>query len=122
MVADPLSLVGVARLAAAAAVEAPDVVGLHSGAVGEIATYGGGTSVKGVRVHDRPEPRIRLYLIVRFGAPLDALAQEVRARVREALNTVAPRFAAGRIDVHVADVSADGVLPVGPPEEAGRWN
>ncbi len=122
MVAEPSSLVGVARLAAAAAVEAPDILGLHSGAVGEIATYGGGKNVKGVRVHDRPEPRIRLHLIVRFGAPLDALAHQVRARVREALNTVAPPFAAGRIDVHVADVSAGGVLPVGPPEEARRWN
>lgn len=122
MVAKSLSLVDVARLAAAAAVEAPDVVGLYSGAVGEIATYGGGKSVKGIRVHDRPEPRLRLHLIVRFGAPLDALAQEVRARVRQALTTVAPRFAAGRIDVHVADVSADGMLPIGLPEEAGRWN
>lgn len=121
MVAKSLSLVDVARLAAAAAVEAPDVVGLYSGAVGEIATYGGGKSVKGIRVHDRPEPRLRLHLIVRFGAPLDALAQEVRARVRQALTTVAPRFAAGRIDVHVADVSADG-MPIGLPEEAGRWN
>lgn len=123
MVTDRLPAVAVARLVAASALEVPDVVGFHGGAVGEIATYGGGTRVRGVRIYGPPNPRIRLRLIVRFGARLDDLAEDVRQRIRAALDTVAPEFARGPIDVHVADVGTDAeALPVGTSEETVRWS
>lgn len=122
MAVDGLSVVAVARLAAAAALEAPGVLGFHGGAVGELATYGQGGPIRGVRVVDRPEPRIRVHLIVRFGVRLDNLAQDVRTRVREALDTVAPEFAGGIIDIHVADLRTDAeALPAGPTEEPMGW-
>lgn len=122
MAADGRSVIAVARAAAVAALEVPDVLDLHGGEVGEIATYGGGARVKGVRVHDRPNHRIRLHLIVRFGARLDDLAEAVRARVGDALNTSAPDFAGATIDIHVADVRTGAeALPAGPPEEPVRW-
>lgn len=121
MEANRLSALEVARLAAAAALGAPGVVGLHGGAVGELATYGDGERVRGVRVHDRPTPRLRLHLVVRIGARLDALGDDVRARIREALSTVAPEFAQGPIDLRVVDVS-DEPLPVEAAGEAVPWS
>lgn len=123
MVADGAPMMQVARLAAAAALEAPDVLDLHGGTVGEIATYGQGARVRGVRVHERPAPRVRLHLIVRFGARVDDLAEDVRARVRQALAGVAAGFAGATIDVHVADVrSEDAALPHGEVEEPLQWS
>ena len=104
MGASAVSPVVVARLAAAAAQEVPDVLGLHGGAVGEVATYGPNGPVRGVRVRRGPAPRLQLRLIVRFGARLDAVAETVRARVAVVMAEQVPAFAEATIDVHIADV------------------
>lgn len=123
MAAAGLSDVALARMTAEAALGVPDVLGLHGGAVGEIATYGEGARVRGIRVHRRPDPRIRLHLIVRYGCRIGEVAEEVRASLRKALETDAPEFSRGVIDVYVADVRADhDAPPVGPPEEPVRWS
>jgi uncharacterized alkaline shock family protein YloU len=119
--ADGVSSVAVASAAAAAALEAPDVAALHGGAVGEIATYGGGVRVKGIRVHERPLRRIGLHVIARFGARLDDLAEDVRRRVRDALRTAAPEYAAAAIDIHVVDVTTDDAVRPHSIEEPVRW-
>lgn len=99
-----VSSAAVARLAAAAAQEAADVVALHGGALGEVATYGRGSPVRGVRVDRAPTPRVRLYTVMRFGARLDEVADEVRRRVQATLAAQVPSFADAVVDVHVADV------------------
>ena len=89
-----------ASLAAAAAREVADVLDLYGGAVGEIATYGGGERVGGVRVRGE---RLTLYLIVRFGRPLADIAEDVRDKVRQRLD------GSWVIDVHIQDVRAEQV-------------
>lgn len=93
----------VARLAAAAAQEVPDVLGLHGGKLGEVATYGEEGPIRGVRVQLSP-PRVRLRTVMRFGARLDEAADEVRHRVRTMLAAQVPALADVTVDVHVADV------------------
>ncbi len=102
----PFSPVAVAKAAAIAAGEVPDVVDLHAGAVGEIATYGTGGPVRGVRVRRPPDPRVRIHVVARFGARLDEGAEAVRERVAGALAQHAPSFADTPVDVHIADVRA----------------
>ena len=104
MGASAVSPVVVARLAATAAQEVPDVLGLHGGAVGEVATYGPNGPVRGVRVRRAPAPRLQLRLIVRFGARLDEVAEAVRARVAVVMAEHVPAFAEATIDLHIADV------------------
>lgn len=110
--ADPVvSSAVVARLAAAAAQEVRDVVGLHGGALGEVATYGQEGPVRGVRVQRAPL-RVRLNTVMRFGAPLDEVADDVRRRVRAILHEQAPGWGDAAVDVHVADVrQEDGGAP-----------
>jgi uncharacterized alkaline shock family protein YloU len=96
--------VEVARRVASAAQEVPEVLGLHGGTYGEIATYGEGGPVRGVRVRRAPEPGLRLHIIVRFGARLDEVADSVRTRVRDEAARHWPVFTDARVDVHVADV------------------
>ncbi|MDP8958252.1 MAG: Asp23/Gls24 family envelope stress response protein [Actinomycetota bacterium] len=90
-----------ARLAATAANEVPDVLDLYEGAVGEIATYGSGERVGGVRVRRGEPNRLVLYLVVRFGRPLAEIAEEVRDKVRQRLE------GSWVIDVHIQDVRAE---------------
>ncbi len=96
--------IAVARVVQAAAVEAPGVVALHGGAVGELATYGDGARVPGVAVRTGARPSIAVHVVATFGAALDALADDVRRRVTESLAAGAPAAAAWPVDVHVADV------------------
>ena len=99
-----LSPLAVARISAAAARDAPGVVALHGGTLGEIATYGQGGPVRGIRVRRPPGARVKVHVVARFGARLDEVADEVRARVGQALAEHAPEFADARVDVHIADV------------------
>lgn len=96
--------VEVAHLVATAAQKVPDVLGLHGGALGEVATYGQGGPVQGVRVWRAPAPRVQLRLIVRFGARLDEVAEAVRERVAAAVAEDFPAFEAARVDVRIVDV------------------
>lgn len=99
-----ISLTVVARLAAAAAREVPDVLELHGGTLGEVATYGHGGPVRGVRVERSPKPRVRMHTVMRFGARMDDVAEELRTQVRAKLAADAPMFADAVIDVHIASV------------------
>lgn len=92
-----------ARLVAATAQEVPDVLDLHGGLLGEVATYGENGPVRGVRIQRTP-PGVRLHAVMRFGVRLDEVADEVRRRVSEALTAQAPAFADATVDVHVVDV------------------
>ncbi|GAA1982973.1 hypothetical protein GCM10009817_25410 [Terrabacter lapilli] len=81
--------------AVAAAVRAvPGVVGLHSGAFGQAATYYPGRTVSGVQL--RPEVTT-VHLVLAWGVPVPATA----ALVREAVFTVTH----GPVDVVVEDVT-----------------
>lgn len=104
MGAPTVSSVEVAHAAATAAQKVPDVLGLHGGALGEVATYGQDGPVLGVRVRRTPAPRLELRLIVRFGARLDEVAEAVRERVLAAMADAAPAFAHAVVDVRIADV------------------
>ncbi len=110
----------VARIAAAAASQVRGVVALHGGALGEIATYGSGGPVPGIRVRRPPDAGLRVHLVARFGVRLDELADEVRARVRDALADEAPQFADAPVDVHVADVRLDEDVTSDRAITAGR--
>lgn len=119
MAEDPaVSSSAVARLAAAAAQQVPGVLGLHGGALGEVATYGQGAPVRGVRVERTPAPRVRLHTVVRFGARVDEVADEVRRRVRSNLADQVPAFADAVVDVHVADVREPREDPTRAPTDA----
>ena len=111
MDAPSVASVVVARLAATAAEEAPEVLGLHGGVLGEIATYGPNGPVRGVRVRRSPAPSLQLRLIVSLGARLDEVADAVRTRVAAVMAEQVPTFADATIDVHIADVRE-------PPEHA----
>lgn len=114
-----LSPPAVARIAAAAARDAPGVIALHGGTLGEIATYGPQGPVRGVRVRRPPSAGVKVHVVARFGARLDEVADDVRARVAEALAQQAPAFADASVDVHIADVDlltddhADDPRPAG---------
>jgi uncharacterized alkaline shock family protein YloU len=98
-----VSSVAVARLVAAIARELPEIVDLDGGLLGEVATYGETGPVRGVRIQRTP-PRIRLHTVMRFGARLDEVADEIRRRVSETLRAQVPAFADATVDVHVVDV------------------
>lgn len=99
-----VSSVAVARIAAAAAREVPQVLALDGGARGEVATYGPHGPVRGVRVERSSTPRVRVHTVMGFGARLDEVAEEVRRRVRAELAAQMPGFADAIVDVHVTDV------------------
>lgn len=72
----------------------PDVVKLHSGAFGEVATYLPGRRVAGVQVG---EQRVSVHVTVQLGSPVQPVARRVRAAVEP--------LAGGRpVDVVVEDV------------------
>lgn len=111
-----VSSAAVARLAAAAAQEVPEVLALDGGTLGEIATYGPQGPVRGVRVERGSTPRVRLSTVMRFGARLDEVADDVRRSVRAKLAAEAPAFAEAVVDVHVTDVQdADEGAGQSPP-------
>ena len=109
------SPVEVAQIAAAAAAGVPGVVGFHSGTVGEIATYGGGRRIEGIRLRPGSPPSIAAYLVVAYGQSLHDLAAAVRQAVAGALAEHAgPGYARVTVDVHIADLRAAGTQGAGP--------
>lgn len=105
------SPVAVAVGVASAALGSPDVVGLYDGAVGEIATYGNGQSVGGVRVQTGVPWRVAVSVVVRYGRPLLEIADDVQRRValrlRDEPHAV---WADARVDIRIADIVADAVV------------
>lgn len=96
----------VAELVAEAVLTVPGVLELHSGAVGEFATYGGGDRVRGVRIRTGDQPRIETRVVASYGWQLPDLADEVRARVSTTLAGHVPELVACPVDVRIADVRA----------------
>lgn len=88
-----------AEAVAAAVLAHPEVERLDGGPFGAVASYLPGHRLLGVRVGGPGEPT-EVAVVVRFGTPLPALADEVAARVRAVLGPVP-------VDVTFADV----VLP-----------
>lgn len=102
----------IAALARASALEARDVMDVAPERPGEATTYGPGRAVEGVLVElvgDRG--RVLLHLALRYGATVERVASEVRARVSAALDEAAPNAAPWRIDVRVTDLIGDGGGP-----------
>ena len=95
----------------------PGIVSLHTGAVGEIATYGGGTKVGGVVVRRGEQAPVDVHVVATFGRSLNALAEDIRGRVAQRLGAELPAAAARPVHVHVADVSSEpsGALTMGAP-------
>ncbi len=100
----------VASVAAARAVSdavrsLPDVAGLYSGSVGEIATYGVGERVGGVRVGTaRPRPDVDVHVVAVFGRALADIGSEVRDTVFEILRALGSDLEPSLVDVHIHDV------------------
>lgn len=88
-----------ADLVAAAVLSVRGVHGLHAGAMGEVATYLPGRRVNGVRVR---EVGCDVHVVLDWGAPIAATADQVRTAVRLHVH--------GPVDVTVEDVAA----PPGP--------
>jgi hypothetical protein len=63
---------------AAAALGCPLIAGLTGGRFGEVATYGPGRRILGVRMVDGA---IELHVVAKWGAPLPEVAEVVRAAV-----------------------------------------
>jgi len=61
---------------AALVLAVPGVVGLHAGRFGEVATYLPGRRVTGVKLDDE---RLEVHVVLRFDAPLRAVAQQIHA-------------------------------------------
>lgn len=109
---DRISSVAIARAVAEAVDSLPSVAGLHAGSVGEIATYGLGERIAGVRVSaDRPDPAIAVHIIAVFGGPLEETGTTVRHTVFETVESVAPSVRPSRVDVHIRDTVPDPTPP-----------
>ncbi|MEX2626579.1 MAG: hypothetical protein WD225_06825 [Ilumatobacteraceae bacterium] len=98
------SAITIARSVADSAMSHQDVTGLDGGLAGEFATYGLGGRVVGVRVDLGRDGRahIRVRLVVRFGASIPAVGDEVRSRVLAGLREF---DVDGSVHVHVADIT-----------------
>ncbi len=90
----PGGLAAQADLVEATALAVPGVVGLHGGALGEVAVYLPGRRVSGVRLR---EDRTQVHVVVALGSPVRATAEAVQ----RAVAAVRP----GAVDVTVEDVA-----------------
>jgi len=90
-----------ARAAADAARATTGVTRLDGGALGEFATYADGERVEGVRIGREDPSTVRLRLVVAYGRPIQEIAADVDAAVRDRLG---PRWRPTRVDIDVVDV------------------
>lgn len=91
-----------AEAVSAAALACPNVAGLSSGAVAEVATYLPGRRVSGIRIQDDV---LEVHVVARWGSPLPDIAEQVRSLVRP--------LAGGRsVMVAIEDVEVPGDEPV----------
>lgn len=93
----------VARVVAALA----DVVTLDGGAVGEVATYGDGRRVAGVRLRGGRRSRIAVHVVLRYGRPLPEIASNVRALAYTAALDTDPGLTDTPIDVYITDLEVE---------------
>lgn len=105
---EPLSDFVLARVLDQAVRKVPGVAGIYGGHLGEIATYGPGGRVSGVRVRrEAGQVRVEVHLTVTYAPTLNVLA--LAETVRSSLAAEVARLAAGHvgtIDVVVADLAA----------------
>lgn len=94
-----------ADLVRTAALAVPGVLGLHGGALGEVAVYLPGRRVSGIRLR---EDRTEVHVVLALGAPVRGTAQAVQTAVA----AVRP----GPVDVTVEDVAAPDRTPDPDPE------
>ena len=95
----PTDRVLLADAVAAAALAVPGVVALHTGTFGEVATYLAGRRVDGVQLR---ADSCSVHLVLAWGAPVLATADQVRAAVEPLVGTP--------VDISIEDV----IAPVGP--------
>lgn len=94
----------------------PDVAAMYGGRLGEIATYGRGRRVLGVRIHTENNLiHVEVHIIARYHPTLviPKLADAVRVAIRQQLQTLAVSEIAA-IDIVIDAVHLDTV----PEEEA----
>ena len=99
----------IARALAHAARDVPGVVELFGGRLGEIATYGRGARVPGVRVwREAGRLHVEAHIVAAYPPEhtLPALADSVRVRLRQQLSELGVANL-GPIDVVVADLRFD---------------
>lgn len=98
----PLALAALAR---ASALEVSDVLAVAPEHPGAATTYGPGRSVEGGLVQvSGGQGRVLLHLALRYGAPMDRVTGEVRAKVSTALAEAAPDIGAWRVDLRITDL------------------
>ncbi len=90
---------------AAAALGCPLIADLTGGRFGEVATYGPGQRILGVRMVDGA---IELHVVAKWGAPLPEVAEVVRA-------AVAPYAEGLPVSVFVDDIELPEEASVGAP-------
>lgn len=94
----------------------PDVAAMYGGRLGEIATYGRGGRVLGVRIHSENNLiRVEVHIIARYHPTLviPKLADAVRVAIRQQLQALSVSEIAA-IDIVIDDVQLD----TAPEEEA----
>ncbi|MBE3590669.1 MAG: Asp23/Gls24 family envelope stress response protein [Firmicutes bacterium] len=98
----------VAAIASLAASEVEGVAGLHGGLVGDLSQMLGKRSLgKGVKVElGTREAAIDLYLVVKYGISIPAVAQATQERVKQAVESMTG-LTVVEVNVHVRGVSFD---------------
>lgn len=90
----------------------PGIAGLYGGQLGEIATYGRGGRVPGIRIRaDEGQVMVEVHLIVTYAPNVHVLtlAETVRDQIRQHLTTLATAKG-GAIDVIVDDIAVPTTL------------
>jgi uncharacterized alkaline shock family protein YloU len=108
-----ISDIVLARAIGQAAREVPGVADLYAGNLGQIATYGPGSRVPGVRVwREAEQVLVEIHLTISYDPALNvlALAETVRSRLCMELTRLAVDHI-DTIDVVVADLVAEIVAP-----------
>lgn len=109
---EPAERIEAARAAVDATRAVPAVHDVDGGAMGTFATMGAGERVSGVRI-DEHVRRVEVRVIVRYGAHLPSLAEEVCDAVTQAFEEHAAT-GSWTIDVRITDVVSD------EPEDDGE--
>lgn len=99
--------IDIALTVARAVTALSDVVALDGGAVEEVATYGDGRRVAGVRLRAGRRARIAVHVVLRYGRPLPEIISSVRALARAAAADVDPGLADAAIDIYITDLEVE---------------
>lgn len=97
----------VASIAALAAADVEGVAALSGGGM-DIAEWLGRKNLsRGVKIAlEDKRASVEIYLLVRYGYPVQTVARQVQTKVKDAIESMTG-FAAGDIDVHVCGIAFD---------------